>query len=178
MRFSLTWFKLPASRKDVHVRITRGEFGLFPSAFQIWYSFICIPFPFFVILCYFLFLILFFSSECPFTFYKTQPFISQPILSALSANPLNSNLLFSQLNSDVESRSFHQNDMIYSTINSDFTRDNSNELPEDLDHSIRFASLGLAARHLFEDLIVRRIVSFTRLIKMTSNIWHSWSYSN
>lgn len=126
----------------------------------------------------FLFLILFFSSECPFTFYKTQPFISQPILSALSANPLNSNLLFSQLNSDVESRSFHQNDMIYSTINSDFTRDNSNELSEDLDHSIRFASLGLAARHLFEDLIVRRIVSFTRLIKMTSNIWHSWSYSN
>lgn len=118
----------------------------------------------------FLFLIFFFlSDKCPYAFYKTQPYISLPIIAALK---LKSKFLFNRFNSHIESRAFQTNDLARSS-ETDFTQNNTNEIPNELDHTIRFASLGLAVKNIFHDLIVRRILSFARLIQMTSFIWES-----
>lgn len=50
-----------------------------------------------------------------------------------------------------------------------FTKEN----PMELEHSIRLASLGLAAKNIFQDMVVRRLIGFTRLLKLATNILES-----
>lgn len=103
----------------------------------------------------------FFSSQyCPFDFYKSESYISVPLLSALNSGHLKPGV-FQPLNSEIESRSLYLNG-------------NPNENSPELESSIRFASLGLAAKNIFQDMVVRRVVGFTRLLKLASNIWDSW----
>lgn len=112
------------------------------------------------------------SDKCTYEFYKTQPFISLPILAALNMDGLEPNSIFNRFNSNIESRSFQKNGLTLPS-NNDFTKENANDSSDNLDTTIRFASLGLAVKNIFQDLIVRRFVSFTRLNRMASYIWES-----
>lgn len=85
---------------------------------------------------------------------------------------LEPNSIFNRFNSNIESRSFQKNGLTLPS-NNDFTKDNANDSSDNLDTTIRFASLGLAVKNIFQDLIVRRFVSFTRLNRMASYIWES-----
>lgn len=112
------------------------------------------------------------SDGCPFQYHQSHLYISQPILSAIKAGQLKSKLLFgNEINLDIESRSFGNQPS--NSLDTDFTKNNTNDFSDELQHSIRFASLSLAAQNIFHDLIVRRIESFMRLIKITKLIWHS-----
>ena len=109
--------------------------------------------------------IMFFSSQsyCPFEFYKSEVFISMPLLSALNFKTA----ILSPPNSVIESRSSYLDGA--RSLGNENTKENSPEL----DKSIRLASLGLAAKNIFQDMVVRRVVGFTRLVKLASNIWDS-----
>lgn len=106
---------------------------------------------------------IFFSSYCPLDFYKSESFISMPLLSALNSGHFKPNVFQP---SEIESRSFNG----ARSLGYDYTRVNSDELEK----SIRFASLGYAAKNIFQDMVVRRVMSVARLWKLASNIWDSW----
>lgn len=82
---------------------------------------------------------------------------------------LKPNVTFDHPKSKFEARLFHTNELVHPHKLFKNEEGSINEL----DSSIRLVSLGLIARHLFEDMIVRRIVGFTRLLKLASNIWDS-----
>lgn len=117
-----------------------------------------------------------FSDGCPYQYHQSHLYISQPILFALKTGQLKSKLIIGGINLDIESRSFENQKSLQPASNSlstDFTKNNTNDFSDELQHSIRFASLSLAAQNIFHDLVVRRIESFMRLIKITKLIWHS-----
>lgn len=107
----------------------------------------------------------FFSSYCPFDFFKSDSYISAPLLSALNSGHFKPGVF--QPPNSIESRALYINEP--RSFGNDYTRENSAEL----ENSIRFASLGLAAKNIFQDMVVRRVVGFTRLLKLASNIWDS-----
>lgn len=136
-------------------------FFKFNSVWLIW-------FPFYFLFCYFILFFIFISSKliCPYEFFKSELYISAPILSALNSGPLQSN--DPQIsNSAIESRSMDSNGIHSSSY--DYTREKSIEL----EHSIRFVSLSLAAKHIFKDMVVRRFVGFIRLVTLASSILDS-----
>lgn len=113
-----------------------------------------------------------FSFGCPYEYYQSHLFISQPILAVLNAVQLKSQLIFGGYNG-VEARSYqNQNPLAISTnsFDNDFTKNNTIVLTDQLQHTIRFASLSLAAQNIFHDLVIRRIASFFRLIQITKSI--------
>lgn len=99
------------------------------------------------------------SLICPYEYFKSEPYISAPLLSALNSARDKTNVISNTIshgsNNEIESRSFYSNS-------------------DQFDHSLRFASLGLAAKNIFQDMIVRRITGFARLVRLASNIWDSW----
>lgn len=116
---------------------------------------------------------------CPLEYYKTEPFISLPLLTALKSNSIDdehSNNKRSYELSDfgnnnnnnsisIESRS---NDAVLETH--DFTREhhrNNTELEDD----IRWASFGLIARNIFKDVVVRPFQSFSKFFQTAQHIW-------
>lgn len=170
-RYFSTLFKLHASKKGAPVHLIRGKneytsFGFvrFFLFYFIW-VFIIILFLFFIS-----------SQNCPYAFYKTEPFISFPILSALNPKALRANVILEKTNPELESRSFYINGFLRpsDSFNDDFTRENANESNHKFDESIRFTSLGLAVRNIFNDMIVRRIAGFARLLRLASDIY-SWT---
>lgn len=89
-----------------------------------------------------------------------------PLLSALNSGNFKPGIL-SPSNSVIESRSLYLDGG--RSLGNEYSEENSAEL----DKSIRLASLGLAAKNIFQDMVVRRVVGFTRLVKLASNIWDS-----
>lgn len=86
---------------------------------------------------------------------------------------LKSKFLFGGLNLE-SSRSFDNHKLAASpttSLSTDLANFNSNAFPEDLQHKIRFASLGLAAQNIIRELFVRRIANFMRFLKITKFIW-------
>lgn len=113
-----------------------------------------------------------FTPFCPFDFYKTEPYISLPLLSALSASQLNAGIVLGNTNAVIGSRSFHgYGDYVgpKRSFDNDFTRDD----PNDIDGKVRIASLALAVRTIFNDVIVRRFVGFVRFVHLSTAIWKS-----
>lgn len=114
-----------------------------------------------------------FTPQCPFGFYKTVPYISLPLLSVLSPSQLNAAMVYDDTNLVVGSRSFHGYNGGYvgskRSFTNDFTRDDPNDTTE-IDGKLRLASLGLAVRNIFNDVIVRRVVGFIRFIRLSSTI--------
>lgn len=86
---------------------------------------------------------------------------------------LKPNVTFDHPKSKFEARLFHTNELVHPNKLFKNEEGSINDPSNELDSSIRLVSLGLIARHLFEDMIVRRIVGFTRLLKLASNIWDS-----
>lgn len=112
------------------------------------------------------------NSKCPFEYYKTEPYISLPLLSILSASQLKADLLFGDTSAVIGARSFYAYNGVGTkrSFNNDFTRDKSNETA-DADSNLKLASLGLAVWNIFNDLVVRRVVGFLRFIHLSSAIW-------
>lgn len=141
-------FNISKVNEEYHTFLNRIFISTFP--------FYC---EFFYFLLWFRFYILIFSSlNCPYEYLKSEPYISAPLLSALNSaqektNRI-SNAVFHKPNTGIESRSFYTNS-------------------DQFENSLRFASLGLAAKNIFQDTIVRRITGFVRLMKLASNIWDS-----
>lgn len=160
--------------------LLQRETPLFSSStvckFILFTLYLCFLFIFFQYLCYFYFGIKFLcSGECPYQYHQSHLYISQPILSVLKAVQMKSALIFGGINFEIESRSFENQRSSQQSpshsLNTDFTGNNTKDFSNELQHSIRFASLSLAAQNIFHDLIVRRIASFMRLIKITTTIW-------
>lgn len=113
-----------------------------------------------------------FTPFCPFGFYQTEPYISLPLASALSASQLKANIVFGNANAVIGARSFHgYNDRTgpKRSFDTDFTRDD----PNDIDGRVRIASLALAVRTIFNDVIVRRVIGFVRFVQLGTAIWKS-----
>lgn len=171
------WFRLLALRSGAHVQCIRGNWYC-TKCYLIFFTSLFVDF-FFIFFCIFIFLFILDSKSdgCLYQFYQSHLYISQPILSAIKTGHLKTKLIFAGLNLNIEPRSFENQRAVSlpsNSLNTDFTKNNTNELPDELQHSIRFASLSLAAQNIFHDLIIRRIASFVRLIKMTKLIWTSW----
>lgn len=165
MPCSSTLFKLHALKRGALVQLTKGKIG---KNFR--FFFLKSLFYLFCLYYYFLLLLFqqcFFSAQsyCPFEFYKSEAFISMPLLSALNSGHFKTAIL-SPSNSVIESRSLYLDGA--RSLGNDY-EENSAEI----DKSIRLASLGLAAKNIFQDMVVRRVVGFTRLVKLASNIWDS-----
>lgn len=144
------------------------------------YVFFFIFLVFYYFLLFSFFLIIFLCSDgCPYQFHQSHLYISQPILSILKAAQLKSAFIFGGINFEMESRSLEnkksfqqqQQQQPNHSLNADSTKNNTNYFSAELQNTIRFASLSLAAQNIFHDLIVRRVASFLRLIKITTIIW-------
>lgn len=71
----------------------------------------------------------------------------------------------------IESRSFENNLLESNNYpHQDFTRENTNTT-SDFDNSIRLASLRLAAKNIFKDIVLRPINGFARFFKTAATIW-------
>lgn len=178
-----TLFKLHVLKRGALVQCIKGMAKFYSGYtkflfilyffFYFWNSFQYFCWFFFQFCFSFLIFFVFSPKNCQYEFFKTEPFISYPLLSALNAKSLKSNFIFEHANPEVDSRSFYINGMLRSSdlFSDDFTRENSKESNNDLDHSIRLTSLGLAARNIFNDLIVRRIAGFARLLRLATDIY-------
>lgn len=111
-----------------------------------------------------MFLAFSYTPFCPFDFYKTEPFISSPLLSVLNSRRINPNVAIGQIG---ESRSFSNG--IFGSFNTDYTRDNAS-ISDELDNSIRLASLPMVARNIFNDIFVQRISAFGRFLRLATNV--------
>lgn len=172
MRSFSTLFKLLALRRDVLVRFINGLYWILCDVcLNFFFHFFMFSFSFFI----FFEIIFSHSDACPYQYHQSHLYISQPILSVLKAAQLKSTLLFGGINFEIESRSFEKQKSSQQqpshSLNVGVNKTNTNNFPDELQHTIRFASLSLAAQHIFHDLIVRRIASFVRLIKITTSIW-------
>lgn len=122
----------------------------------------------------FLFFLWFGSLEyfCPFGYFKTEPYISLPLLKALDKAKINADFVFEQTDRHDQSRSFYFDGFLQPShlFNNDFTRENSNATSK-LDNDIRLASLGFVAQNILKDVVVRPFNKFVRFFQLTSNIW-------
>lgn len=94
-----------------------------------------------------------------------------PLLSALDPSTKGkADIVYEKSNPEIESRSFLGFNGFFGPnylFNNDYTRENSSNTNE-LDNKIRIASLGLAIRNIFNDIIVRRINGFIRFLKLAT----------
>ncbi|XP_031635874.1 acidic phospholipase A2 PA4 isoform X3 [Contarinia nasturtii] len=107
------------------------------------------------------------KSNCSYGFYKSESYISAPLLSALNSGQLKPHV-YHVSNSEMNARSMYSN-----AFHSPNSRIFAKETPMELENSIRLASLGLAAKNIFHDMVVRRLIGFTRLLKLATHILES-----
>lgn len=109
---------------------------------------------------------------CPLEYFKTEPFISLPLLLALDSAQVKADFVFEEADSDVAQRSFYLDGFLKQSrlFNNDFTREASNASTK-LDNDIRLASLGFAARSIFKDVVIRPFTGFARFFQLATNIW-------
>lgn len=114
-----------------------------------------------------------FKPFCPLEYFQTEPFTSFPLLSATNS-PVNT---FARSNSK---RSYEVNEL--STVNRidasknyetyDFTIEKPNGTAE-IDSRLRLASIGLLAKNIFKDIVIRPIHGFAKLVQTARGVWDS-----
>lgn len=108
--------------------------------------------------------------ECPLDFFKTEPFISEPLLSAIGNNNNHSRHAIPQPKSAMNlKRSYDVNSASSTTNTHDFTRELVHQTPE-LDKHIRLASIGLVARNIFKDIVIRPIKGLAKLMLTAGDV--------
>lgn len=114
-----------------------------------------------------------FKPFCPLDFFQTEPFISYPLLSAISSREntfARSNNKRSYEVNGLNSLNHFDASRDYET--NDFTIEKPNGTAE-IDGRIRLASIGLVAKNIFKDIVIRPIHGFAKLVQTARGVWES-----
>lgn len=186
--FSMS-FRWHASKNVVHVRFIKGmaltiPFRQFESIFNF---FLCFNFNFFFIFCFHFIPIppahiphttkwRSLKPICPLEFYRTEPFISYPLLSAIRKHEFlfarSSGKFLQQNDWNADNRNDAIDDGSSEYESNDFTIDKSNPM-NGIDHRLRLASIGLLAKNLFKDIVIRPISGFAKMVHTAKSVWDS-----
>lgn len=101
-------------------------------------------------------------------FFQTEPFISYPLLSIVNSRE-NLSIRSLQVNG-LNTMSRYEASKNYEKY--DFTIEKPNGTV-DIDSRLRLASIGLVARSIFKDIVLRPIHGFAKLVQTAKGVWES-----
>lgn len=112
------------------------------------------------------------KSLCPLEFFATDPFISEPLLTVINKT-VNSNTNIQHISSkrSYDVRSAFPSNSIQTNSTHDFTREAKK--PTEIDNHIKLASIGLIAKNIFKDIVVRPIKGLALLAKTAKTVWET-----